>query len=394
MSNSNSNFLREGTTFHQSIFSNFLTCNNKVRTIEEIAEIYKQALKIFVTNSKKYGFFNYNFMKDLRSFHKLFWMTYYEPLYNKYRILRHDNSSKPKTNRTIRINQIPFTEAMLIHIMAIVGERKGINLEIVDVPWSETYRALENNRIDIALHDKFIKKVQRPLLATRTHQRELLCSNSPLYRYDGYYAIEKKDVSEKNRQRIAIIGNSEQNEVCKKYEEWDDSKSSLYPVDDVFECFEAVLKRDVGACIVGGYEKDFFDDCLEHRNDNYIDMWPDTNQKDNWVTKNKKKRISHPVDVYFWTLERTQEETWEAITTIDLWNETQKILNDDALELNRMKDEILCRLNRQLDIAFFVEFERLWETLKKHKETLNKDKDKVLFQICSKMVRSEDSNAA
>ena len=365
----------------QNIVCEFAKQNEKDQSIEGIAEKYRKYLNNFVKESKKDGNFPNKFAGNLRFFHKLFCMAYYERFHNKSRIRGHSNP-KPKTKSTIRINQIPFTEAMLIHIMAIEGEPEGINLEIVDVPWSDTYRALVDKRIDIALHDEVIDKVQRPLVPTQSHQYDLLRSDNPLYEYDGYYAIEALKKRTSNERRIAIIGDSEQNEVCKKYKEkkeWNNDNSSLYPVDDVFECFNALFEGEVDACIVGGYEKGFFENCVRNER-----QWPDTSQESDWV----KDKITYPVKVYFWTLDTTQEEKLKADTAISLWNRTQKILNDDALALNKMKEEILCRLNQQLDIAFFVKFEKLWEILKKHKKPINEEK--ALFQSCDEMISKEE----
>ena len=156
-------------------------------------------------------------MENIRSFHEQFWTLYYEPSCRAGCTSKRSSFAFVK-NRTIRINQIPFTEAALIHIMAIVGQSNGIDLEIVNVPWSDTYRALENNRIDIAFHDEAIETAQRRLVPTQVSQhRPLLRTKEPLYNYKGYYVLERSGYQNDRRNRIAIIGNSEHGDVYKEY---------------------------------------------------------------------------------------------------------------------------------------------------------------------------------
>ena len=332
---------------------------------------YKKFLKNFIKQRKRNYFKTHeenSLMEDLECFHKLLYKRFFGHMCS------HSDRSpwKFRKNHTIRINRIPFTEAALIHAMAIVGRSNGIDLKIVDVPWSETYRALVNDKIDIALHDKAIDTAQRPLVPGKLPQLKLLRTDKPLYTYIGYNVIKRKKKGWKktgktSTKRIAVIGNSEHNDVCKEYNNRHKGRQLIpYPVDGVSECFETLFKGKADACIVGGHERDFAKKYLRCKG------------VVKFYTEDKLA-----TGVYFWALQTSQEENWKTTEIIDLWNITQKILNDDARALEEMGDEILCRLNRDRDIAFFEKFKKLQRVLSEHKKPFTNGK---LYQSCNKMV--------
>ena len=222
-----------------------------------------------------------------------------------------------------------------------------------------------------------------------------------LYDYKGYYVIERKFDPKKNR--IAIIGNSEHGRVYTEYTKEKtkaclhilptrlmgilskffpkvkvEDKMSQYPVENVYECFKVLFEKKTDACIVGGYEKEF------------VEKFPKLFE--GFTAKNKVYGEKLNEDkVYFWTLQATQEENWKCIEIIAIWNLTQKILNDNAAALKEIQNEILCRVNRDRDIAFFTDFTDLWDVLTKHKTPI--DDDGNLFQVCSEMIPSKNSDA-
>jgi hypothetical protein len=93
------------------------------------------------------------------------------------------------THRVIRINDIPFAEAVYPELMSIYANELGYTIEVIpNIEWSEVGAALFTGRIDVAIYNGSIKNRINEFATLFDHK--IIYKSEPLFRYKDYIILE------------------------------------------------------------------------------------------------------------------------------------------------------------------------------------------------------------
>lgn len=273
-----------------------------------------------------------------------------------------------KTDRTIRINGLPFAESAYIYYLSECASDFDVNLEIIDVPWNEVGLSLLTGRIDIAIHNKSLWENQLPIYKKLAQNRMLYRSES-IFQYHFYCRLCHKDKGRIKKNCIAIVKDSDH---CSVFKEWTKVEKNLtsflssinypnpdaakpgcdyiLPVSSADAAVAAFLDEGIAECLVGGIHKHYIKSEFNSEIDTIIlTGLPST-------------------EIYFTTLANSAKLAENNLA--DVISSWKKVVNDWDWIKNGLPEEtqalqirILAHVNRQPYKAFISDFNQLHDLL-------------------------------
>ena len=114
--------------------------------------------------------------------------------------------ARNRTHRVIRINDIPFAEAVFPALLSWHSNDNGYNVLIEDVPWSEVGEALFTERIDVAIYPGYITNQLKSI--RQLFPEKMVVRGSRLLEYRRYPVIRNTGTVEKPS-KIAVPRHSD-----------------------------------------------------------------------------------------------------------------------------------------------------------------------------------------
>lgn len=120
------------------------------------------------------------------------------------------------THRVIRINDIPFAEAVFPELMSINAHELGYTIEVIpDIAWSEVGAALFTNRIDAAIYNGSIR---RPIQDFRHFfDHKIIYESGTLFSYGKYVILENPQPQESIRNSFGVPWKSDFEDVVNQH---------------------------------------------------------------------------------------------------------------------------------------------------------------------------------
>jgi len=229
---------------------------------------------------------------------------------------QYTNVNYRKTDRTIRINGLPFAEGVFVYLMAHYAHEYGINLKIENIPWQDIGTALLTNRIDVAIHNDSIKNSQLRGRGHLANNRILFRTEERIFQYTGYSILGREPITRLftplsiNKDRIAVVQNSDHEHVFLAWYAKEKTSGALsvekrwLPVHTPDAAVEAVVNGEVNFCLVGALHKDYAQKEFEA------------------VFKNERSLPCEGIDLYCWSVSHRKSDSNMLLNDlVTLWTE-------------------------------------------------------------------------
>ena len=125
-------------------------------------------------------------------------------------------TTTPPTHRVIRINDIPFAEAVFPELMSLYAHELGYTIEVVsDIAWSEVGAALFTNRIDAAIYNGSIRSNIENFRGVFDHK--IIYESAHLFSYSKYVILESPNPQESIRHSFGVPWKSDFEDVVNQH---------------------------------------------------------------------------------------------------------------------------------------------------------------------------------
>jgi len=261
---------------------------------------------------------------------------------------------------------MPFAEGALIYLLQHYAYDFAINLEIVDVKWSEIGSALLTGKIDVAVYTDVIKdqiKASRWLLDNRQ-----IYSSEAVFCYNGYFILHPNTAPNPlpNPLKVAVASHSDHHEALQT---WMRSPNKYVveqiPVDTPDDALALFLDKegDCNACFCGHLHK-YFAEKITPGALSKID-----------IGENKDEAVG----IKMWTVARTRSEAEDRLEkVVSVWNrvkdEWDRIKHGVGSGLEDLRKDCVAHVNRQPNRVFVHEgsdeedFKKLCKLIDDHNE--------------------------
>ena len=244
-----------------------------------------------------------------------------------------------RTHRVIRINDIPFAEAIFPTLMSWHSDRFGYSIVIEDVPWSEVGASLINGRIDVAIYPSYIK-AQMGSIET-LFDRQSIYRSEPLLKYRDYPVIRNthprvglSKLGVPHRSDFdPVLHHSAKNGCIHFRKSWRERSSISVPSDIVFcksadEVVARVVNGELEFGLVGGLQARYavsqFGQSIRPGKPGKVELCTNLNGPDD------------DGDCFFWVAVNRRDEAEMLVgAMVALWNELvfhgwQEVLASDG----------------------------------------------------------------